>query len=403
MPSNASLSSAKPSAARSARRAGKPFFGYIDSVLVDASPSEFDFDGAIARSDAMAAWTWMGRDLAPDLIDGEADEKKPETLAGLDARMPELLGRARAALGALATNPAAERRLMTQIGGEAHYRRLPVVLTALKVKGLLDKAQAFGRATNGMPEETSLATALQSMPTSDRIVSSLLMHATVGQVANPHRLMTAAVKIAGSDAETAVVRVGFGPLGDALLAHAQNQLPLLTQGGPFADMDLTCKALDRFHRLHRALNGYVELTRNGRWAMISAALTKSVSERVEPMLRSIVMDLNKALRRHREGTDRLDSDQLLASLNGIYLLATVRDARDSLAVNATFEQTWSQVGQTLEIHIQRNLDLLRADPSDRIVSERLDASIKMAELRFNTEYAEVLRRAKEAAEKRQAS
>src|SRR5690606_17015973 len=120
------------------------------------------------------------------------------------------------------------------------------------------------------------------------------------------------------------------------------------QVGPFADVDLACRAVDRFHRLSRAVHGYVELARNSRWSMIIAALTKNVSARVEPRLRDVVLDVNKALRKHREGTDRLDSDQLLTALSGVYLLATVRDARDSLAVNALFEQTWAQVGQALE-------------------------------------------------------
>jgi hypothetical protein len=238
------------------------------------------------------------------------------------------------------------------------------------------------------------------MPLSDRAIAALLMQAALGQVANPSRLVTAVIRIAGSPTEDSIIRTGFGPLIDATLAHAQNQIPALVQVGPFADIDLTCRAIDRFHRLIRAVNGYVELNRNGRWAMIVAALTKQVSSRVEPRLREVPMDVNKALRRVRETNDRLDSDQLLAALNGVYLMTTVRDARDSLALNALFDQAWTQVGQALEMNIQRNLDILRQNPADRITSERLDASIKMAELRFNPEYAEVLRRAKEAAEKR---
>jgi hypothetical protein len=149
----------------------------------------------------------------------------------------------------------------------------------------------------------------------------------------------------------------------------------------------------------RAVNGFVELARNSRWAVVSGGLVKAVSERVDPKLREVAPDVNRALRK-REGTDRLDSDQVLAALNGMYLLATVRDCRDSLALNALFDQVWSQTGQSLEIHIERNLELLRQNPTDRIASARLDAGIKMAELRFNAEYAEVLKRAKDAAERR---
>ncbi|HHY48957.1 MAG TPA: hypothetical protein GYA10_04345 [Alphaproteobacteria bacterium] len=389
----------KPTAARSARRNGRPFFGMLEAVLVE-EPAEFDFDGAILRAHAHAAWTWMVRDLAPDLIDPDADDSHPAALPALEALMPDLLARARAAVAETETNPGTLQRLRIQLGGEEPHRKLPIVLNALKCRNLLDKAQSFGRATNTIQDEAALAAALQSMPLHDRALAALLMQAAIGQVANPARLVTAAIRLAGSPSEAAVVRIGFTPLIDAILAHAQNQIRPLSQVGPFADIDLTCRAIDRFHRLARAISGYIELGRVSRWATILSALTKRVSEQIEPRLRDVVMDVNKALRRHREGADRLDSDQLLTALNGIYVLATVRDARDSLALNALFDQTWAQVGQALEIHIQRNLDLYRHDPSDRITGERLEAAIKMAELRFNADYAEVLRRAKETAEKR---
>src|SRR5690606_21828258 len=109
----------------------------------------------------------------------------------------------------------------------------------------------------------------------------------------------------------------------------------------------TCRAVDRFHRLIRAIGTYVELTRNGRWAMICGALTKTVSMRVEPRLRDVVLDVNKALRRTREGNDHLDGDQILSALNGVYLLGAVREARESLALNALFDQAWVQVGEAL--------------------------------------------------------
>ena len=378
--------------------AGKPFLGMIDAVLV-SDPVDFPFDGAIAHSHAMAAWVWLVRFVGPDLIDAGEPGDDPAALQALDAQMPELLSRARAAAAESSSSREAERRLIGQLGGEEPWERLPFVLNALKCRALLDKAQGFGRAVNGITDEAALSLALQSMPLQDQGITALLMQAAVGQVTQPARLMTAVTRIAGSATEAAIQRAGFAPLVDALLAHAQSQIPALMQMGPFADIDLTCRAIDRFHRLVRSVHGFIELSRNGRWAMVIAALTKSVSERVEPRLRDVVPDLNKALRR-REGADKPDSDLLLSALNGVYVLASVRDARDSLALNAIFDQTWTQVGQALEIHIQRNLEILRQNPTDAATAERLDTSIKMAELRFNAEYAEVLRRAKEAVEKR---
>ena len=57
-------------------------------------------------------------------------------------------------------------------------------------------------------------------------------------------------------------------------------------------------------------------------------------------------------------------------------------------------------GQGVEMHGQRKLEQYRSNPMDKMTGERLDVGIKMAELRFNAEYAEVLRRAKESADRR---
>ncbi|HEX4296490.1 MAG TPA: hypothetical protein VHZ56_00555 [Devosia sp.] len=370
----------------------------IDAVCV-AGPVDFPFDGAIVDDDAVAAWTWMVRDLASDLIDIEVVDDTPQSLAALESLMPDLLARAKAALGEAATSPEAARRLKTQLGSEEAAERLPAVVTALRCRAILEKAQGFGRAANGMADEAMLALALQSMPLGDAAISPFVMQAAMGQVAVPARMITAAIRIAGGASEAALLRAGLGPLVDAMLAHAQAQLPALSQLGAFGDMDMICRAVDRFHRLMRAVTGYVELSRSGRWAMVAAGLTKAVSERVEPKLRDVAPDINKALRR-RDGADRLDGDQILSALNGIYLLATVRDSRDSLALNAVFDQVWTQTGQALEIHIERLLTQLRANPADSIASARLDAALKIAEIRFSQEYADVLRRAKDATERR---
>ncbi len=391
------LNPAQPAPSARSRRAGRPFFGLIDAVIVEA-PTTFDFDGALSRDHANAIWTWMTRDLAPDLIAPDVPDSE-EARQALDALMPELLGRARQALAAVNTSVETERRLKTQLGGEIVFARLPMALNALKCRNLLDKAQAFGRAANGMQDEAGLALALQSMPLNDHAVAALLLMAAVGQVSNPSKLTTAVIRITGSPSEGAIQRAGFAPLIDAILAHAQNQTHLLANNTAYADIDLTCRAIDRFHRLARAVNGYLELARSSRWSTVVARLTKAVSERVEPRLRDVAGSVNMALRRGREGSDRLDSDQILVALNGVYVLAAVRDARDSLGVNAIFDQAWNQVGQGLEIHLQRGLDILRQNPGDKIASARLDAAIKMAELRFNAEYAETLRKAKDSAER----
>jgi hypothetical protein len=92
-----------------ARRTGKPFFGLIESVVVE-SPATYEFDGAVSREHGNAVWTWMTRDVAPDLIDADVIESD-EARQALDALMQELLTRARKTIARRAiTKPSAGSR-----------------------------------------------------------------------------------------------------------------------------------------------------------------------------------------------------------------------------------------------------------------------------------------------------
>ncbi len=372
----------------------RPFLGLIDAVIVE-DPVAFPFAGSVGRKAAQAAWVWVVRDLCADLLE------HVETMAAADlqALLPQILTHMQEGLRQ-ADDFETGRRLRAQLGSDEARERLPIVIHALRCRTLLGKAQAFGKAANTIADDAALGVALQSMPLRDVPVASLLLHAAMGQISNPTRVVTSVLRVAGGSTEAHIQRSGFSPLIDAILAHAQNQLPALHPLGPFADIDLTCRALDRFHRLARALTGYVEFSRGSQWTGVLAAVTKQVSDRIEPRLKDVVADMNQSLRKARDGVDRLDHDRLLAALNGVYLLATIRECRDSLALNALFDQAWSQSGQALELHLNRNLELLRANPADKLVGTRLDAGIKMAEIRFNPDYAETLRRARLTAERR---
>lgn len=398
-PSKAAMEHAPRQSNRTGAAARRPFCGLIEAVLVE-EPVHFPFAGSVVRDGAMAAWTWVSRDLCPDLISATAMENGTLRAADLELVMAEILLRAKRALDKIDTDNEAMRRFRAQLGRDHAREELNVVMAALRARALLGKAQSFGKAVNAIAEDGALGVALQSMPLGDPQMAALMFHAAVGQIANPTRLIVAVVKLSGNAKEASIARNGFSPLLDACLAHAQNQLHNLQLAGPFADMDLVCRSLDRFHRLVRALTGYVEFERGSRATQVLANVTKLVSDRVEPRLKEVVTDLNLAMRRPREGADRIDNDRMLAAINGVYLLSAVRDCRDSLALNAVFDQAWSQTGQALELHIQRNLDVMRQMPGDAATGLRLDAAIKMAEIRFNAEYAETLRRARIAAERR---
>lgn len=381
------------------------FLSAIGHVLVD-EPVFHQFAGAIDRAHARSIWTWFAREIAPEDVARLADAvaSGAEANAAFDMLLPDFLEKLKATLAEEEGNLEIERRNTIQMGGEAPRKRLPYVIMAMRRRPLLEQAVNFGNAVGSLQDETTLAGALQTINIGNAVTRALWMQAMVGYISNPSRIMAAAVKLAGGQSAAHINHAGFAPLVEAVLCHAQSQIgKLSSQPSVFSDLDLACKAVDRYHRLMRAINHTLEIDRKSPWGSIITDLTGRISERLDRPMREIAVNVTLAMRRPREGADRIDADQVLKALNSMFLLATVRHCRDSLAVNALLDQAWSETGQALEVLVARALDMYRTNPADPILRERLDAGIKMAEIRYNTEYADILRRARDGADKRLAA
>jgi hypothetical protein len=385
---SASDLTAVPSAA-----SARPFFGAIDILIVPAG-GRFAFEGSIARDHAAAIWAWAVRDLAPDLFAQAAYDRIEDVAHDLQRRM-------RNTLSAAQSDATAMRRLKAQLVSDECIADLGRVAEALKFLPLMDKAEAFGRVLNATQDEMSMAAALRAMPLGDANVMAMVMHAAIGQITTPARVTATAVRLAGDSGEMALFRGGFGPLIEAILAHAQAQVTGQDfAAGTFADVDLMCRTIDRFHRLMRAVHAHLALTRGSRWSIIVTDLTRTLSEILEPRLKDVVPDIAQSLRVPRDNADRADPDRLLAALNGLYLLSAVRTAKDSLALNVLCDQAWTQTGEVLELQLGRNLDLYRDNPSNAGALTRLDGGIRIAAVRFGQEHADVLVRARDAVARR---
>lgn len=380
------------------------FQAVMREVLVD-QPVFHAFAGAIESELANAIWTWIARDVAASPVARLGDDLASGTEAAeaFDRAMPELFS-------TLKANDAAEKadfdllgRNTIQMGGQEARQRLPLVITALRRRPLLAQAARFGAAANLMDDDAALAGALQSITITNPVTRALWMQVMVGHMGNPGRALAAVVSMAGGASQSHVTAMGYDGLVEAMLCHGQIQIGRLAgTTSTFSDIDTACRAIERFHRLMRALTYTLDIERRSRWGKIAADLVSRMSERLERPLQMVNGHITQALRRRREGADVMDTAAVLEALNGLYMLVAARRARDSLAVNAVLDKAWGETGQTLEVLLTRALDAYRAAPGEMVARERLDAGIKMAEIRFNTEYAEILRRARDAAGRRAA-
>lgn len=375
----------------------------LGPVLSD-SCEHFQSNGVIERSAALAVWTWLVRDSDKDLnvdaLEAIGAGAAPQAKNQLSLKVANLIA---AGISDAKQNPDIARRIQIQLGGQETFDRLSYIETAFRHQQLLSKSVAFGQAINGVRDDNSLKLALQTFPVEDPIVAALMMHAAIGQVQKPNRLIYVVLELSDGNSQRAITASGFASVVEGLIAHAQNQLAYFsTPQTRFADMDLICRSLDRYHRLIRAVTSITDNDKSSQWAQAVSGLIRHMSELIEPRLLKVEIDIRQSLRKARSGPDRLDSDLLFDALNGLYLLASVREALDSLALNSLVKGLWSDIGTALEVLIGRNLDAFRQEPENDILAERLNTGIKMAEIRFNPEYADIMARARDGASKRAA-
>ncbi len=372
----------------------------IGPVLVER-PVIYPSDGAILREHAAGLWNWLIRDINPELPDLAAVVFAPGSTAHARSTFSlNVANQISQAHEAAKQNAEQVRRMRVQMGGEEVYSELEHIQSAFRHQKLLPQAAAFGQAINAVSDVDALKLALNAFPVDDHVVSALMMHAAIGRVKNPHRLVSVLLDMAGSETQTAIENTGMGPFVDAIIAHAQNQLWVFSNSyGKFADIDLACRALDRFHRLILAVCIITESDHSSQWANRVAGLIRQISQLIEPRLRRVDSDIRIALRKPRVGADEVDPELLLEALNGMYLLAAVKSARESLALNTILSAQWTITGKELEILVSRNLEAFRKDPGNDAIVSRMNAGIKMAEVRFNPEYADILKRAVASAER----
>ncbi|HHG89045.1 MAG TPA: hypothetical protein ENJ90_01020 [Devosia sp.] len=372
----------------------------IGPVLVDP-PVLYPFKGAVQKAHAIAVWNWLIRDINPDFVQEAARALSPQAMTGSRSVFPlELADAISRACRVASKDEEALRRLCVQIGGDEVYQSLDQIQNALRHHQLLPQAVAFGRAINNVHDEEALALALNSFPVNDPAVAALMMHAALGPVKSPYRLVSVILGMADAPTQQGIEAAGLGPVVEAILAHAQNQLGVFTDSyGKFADIDLACRALDRFNRLIVAVSIITQNDRNCLWGEQASGLIREISGMIEPRLARLDSDIRVSLRKPRTGADRTDPELILDALNGLYLLVAVKAAKESLALNSIVSTLWATTGRDLETLMSRSLEAFRKEPQNPVLLERLNAGIKMAEVRFNPEYAAILIRARDTAVK----
>lgn len=361
---------------------------------------------SLSKKHLLKFWEWVQRDL-----DAEFVAEMNSALGGSAAPTEQEI---EAQLNALAdiVEPIREnailddesrRRLSIQIGGAEVFDSLSTLLLVFRYLAFINSGYLLGHELRSIADVETFSYALEQAHFPSQEVKKLWCLAFVGAIPKAEILANALAQKTPAKNENAIRATGLGEYFDALVIEAQRQIETVEQQtGTFRDVDLICRSIDRFHHICRSLQFNLDLPKTTAWVRHLEDLIKRAAIALNGRFSDVVKDVGKVLR-PAQGTNKthLDPNEVLQAYNGLYILAATRAARESLAVNAVVERAWRDVGQALEVMVDRIFEHYKmVAGTDPFATAQADVAIKFCSIRFGDEYAQVLKRNKQNIEQR---
>lgn len=372
----------------------------LSALLVEGQPEIFGT--GISRKALEHFWEWAQRDL-----DAEKIAEINKTLGGqkqtdereLEIALNHIVEIVTPLLEKCETDPELKRRLSIQMGGFDVFETVPTILLAFSYVGYIKSGLDLSQELNGQEDNEALVYALEHMEFPSNDIKSLWCQSFASKLLRPDGLAATISKLSFATTEDAIKKSGFAEFVDALITNAQQQIEIIeNQSGMFRDIDLTCRAIDRFHQIARGLQFHLDLAKTSRWNVALERLIKRGADSLNGKFSDILLDVNKVLRpKHSNGSaPHLDPTDVLQAYNGLYILAATRSARESLAVNAIVDRVWRDVGKALEAMIDQIFEHFKQSAGgDQFDLAQVDIAIKFCSIRFGADYAAILRKNKD--------
>ncbi|MBH0237593.1 hypothetical protein [Methylobrevis albus] len=353
-------------------------------------------------------WTYLVRDVAPDLFGPWLDEASirvysPE--ADLKVMMAELrdtgLRQLRANHDELSATAKGRQRLGGLIGGERalsdlgdlfaiHERRKSIATLVHELPATI---------VVGDPSETTalevVGRFVERVP-ADAVWAGCVL---LSRLASPAVLARIAVALGGGDKAGDIRRSSVASFLDIYFSEAERVIVRFgaARRRPDGTAEMA-RALGSFHDLVRSISISIDFDGDSAWRKRLGDLRRSMSDMVQAEVEAIVPTIRRALRveggstagREGEGQD---------AIRAMTVLAEARRCRDSLAINELLAQVGQSSEQAIEVLGNRAIEQLKktAGAGRADVLMAVDIMIKLAELAFGPEYAVVMRKARDRA------
>lgn len=396
-----SLREVKRGGQSTAARKPKPtrvFFETLSPYFLSKT-EDFEFSGAIDRSFVEAIWLWISRDAAPEQIlqltklcemSGDTNELVAEIKKTVISYGAEMVVR-------IDKGGVAAHRERTQMGGEDNEIAIRGFLTILEKENILAEVLTLVPFMEREESELQIETFFKAANVLDARLRAFLMLAAVRLLEDPIVLVRHAVKYVGSNKEANIRRDGLGDVIDAMLADSGEQVARIHNSrGVFADADLMVSCLIRFVKDVRALDANIEIDSRGEAASQLGKQKSTINRKLQDPLENLVENIRLVVAPPKEGPDFVDKEAVLLSISGMHVLSMAHRYKDTLAMNKICKKIWAESSVQIESIANRMLDKYRAAEfeKDALELERLDAMIKIALIRFDDDYPDILQRSR---------
>jgi hypothetical protein len=355
---------------------------------------------SLSKKHLMKFWEWVQRDVDRDTVSAINDvlgaDKAPSERE-IETQLNSLIELVEPIYEAALADNERRRRLSIQLGGPEVFDSLGTCLLVFKYIAFINSGFLLARELRRNAEVETFSYALDQAQFPSQEAKKLWCLAFIRGIPKAELLANALAQKFTTKTENAIRATNLGEYLDALVIEAQKQIETIEQQtGTFRDVDLICRSIDRFHHISRSLQFNLDLPKTTPWVRHLEDLIKRAAIALNGRFNDVVKDVNKVLR-PAQGTDKthLDPNDVLQAYNGLYILTATRAARESLAVNAVVERAWRDVGQGLEVMVDRIFEHYKVVAgTDPFATAQADVAIKFCSIRFGDEYAQVLKRNK---------
>lgn len=387
------------------------FFGPLQEFLINEQ-LPVKQEGRVHRAVLGKVWNWIARDVLAKDVDmlirqveaGKIDEEKLEVLVkALRRRSVDAIS---AALDLGETSEKAYRRMSVELGGERGLADLrdinkifaaegwlvpflnavPETLSEHRLKADVDILNLVNKASQRFPEYNSV------------VAAALLERAN-----RPSALCSFAGRLARSDDPKIIGQSPFSPFVEVVLSEAE-RLHILAEAHRSHNPDPVAfsQALQEYHSLIKGVELDLDFSQAEGWRKRLSETKKSVSDIVSRELNGAHGAVRRSMQLPKVGPSgdvEVDQAVIDEAVRALRVVAMVRNATETFAVNELGKRTRQAVEQTLEIVTRSLIQELRKQHGPALEAHKaaVDVAIQLSEIYYGTEYAQQLRRSRQSA------